>query len=154
MVFILCAFWWIRIRGLWKLLDERAWLWGKLSFVLMDGTMLSKSLIQFSFDGWGCYLTWVNTLVKVRKIMATSFKRFCACTAVLRALNPAPGHCRPTPFLDIHGQVWVSLLWDHCPFLLGPGAHKVLFVPTKSLFPQACLSSGSSMVGLMVTSNY
>ena len=24
---------------------------------------------------------------------------------------------------------------------LGPGAHKVLFVPSKSLFPQSCLSS-------------
>ena len=30
--------------------------------------------------------------------------------------------------------------------------HKALFVPSKSLFPQSCLSSGSSMVGLMVTS--
>ena len=30
--------------------------------------------------------------------------------------------------------------------------HKVLFVPIKSLFPQSCASSGSSMVGLMVTS--
>ena len=34
--------------------------------------------------------------------------------------------------LDIHGQVWVSLLWGHCSFLL---VHKVLFVPSKSLFP-------------------
>ena len=37
--------------------------------------------------------------------------------------------------LDTHSQVWVSLLWDHCSFLLGPGAYKLLFVPTKSLFP-------------------
>ena len=29
--------------------------------------------------------------------------------------------------------------------------HKVLFVPSKSLFPQSCVSSGSSMVGLMAT---
>ena len=49
--------------------------------------------------------------------------------------------------LDTHGQVWVSLLWGHCPFLLGPGAHKVLFVPSKSLFPQSCVSSGISEVG-------
>ena len=27
---------------------------GKLGLVLMDGAMLSKSLIQFSVDGWGC----------------------------------------------------------------------------------------------------
>ena len=40
--------------------------------------------------------------------------------------------------LDTHGQVWVSLLWGHCSFLLGPGAHKVLSVPSKSLFPVLC----------------
>ena len=38
--------------------------------------------------------------------------------------------------LDTHRQLWVSLLWDNCSFLLGPGAHNVLFVPSKSLFPQ------------------
>ena len=38
---------------------------------------------------------------------------------------------------DTDGQVWVSLLWDHCSFLLGPGAHKVLFVPSKTVFPQS-----------------
>ena len=35
--------------------------------------------------------------------------------------------------LDTHGQVWVSLLWGHCSFLLGPGEHKVLFVLSKRL---------------------
>ena len=53
--------------------------------------------------------------------------------------------------LDTHRQVWVGLLWGHCYFLLGPGVHKVLFVPSKSLFPQSCVSSGSSVMGLMVT---
>ena len=55
--------------------------------------------------------------------------------------------------LYIHRQVWVSPLWGHWSFLLGPGAHKVLFVPSKSLFPQSHVSSGSSMVGLMETSS-
>ena len=55
--------------------------------------------------------------------------------------------------LDTHGQVWVSLFWGHCSFLLGPGVHKVLFVPSKSLFPHSCVSSSGSMVGLMVTSS-
>ena len=49
--------------------------------------------------------------------------------------------------LDTHGQVWVSLLWGHCSFLLGPDVQKVLFVPSQSLFPQSCVSSGGSMVG-------
>ena len=30
--------------------------------------------------------------------------------------------------------VLVSLSWSHCSFLLDPGMHKVLFVPSKSLF--------------------
>ena len=54
--------------------------------------------------------------------------------------------------LDTHEQVWVSLLWGDCSFLLGSGVYKVLFVPSKSLFCQSCVSSGSSMVGLMVAS--
>ena len=41
----------MRIRVLWKLPDGRDWLWAKLGLVLM---MLSKSLVQFSVDGWGC----------------------------------------------------------------------------------------------------
>ena len=31
--------------------------------------------------------------------------------------------------------------------------HKVLFVPSKCLFPQLCVSSGSSVVGLLATSS-
>ena len=42
---------------------------------------------------------------------------------------------------DIHRQVWLSLLWGHCSFLLGPSFHKVVFVSSKSLFPQSCGSS-------------
>ena len=36
---------------------------------------------------------------------------------------------------------------------LDPDVHKFLFVPSKSLFPQSCVSSGGSMVGLMATSS-
>ena len=61
--------------------------------------------------------------------------------------------CLPQSLLDTHGQVWVSLLWGHCSFLLGPGAHKFLFVPSKSLFPQSCVISDGSVVELMVTSS-
>ena len=59
--------------------------------------------------------------------------------------------------LNTHRQVRISLFWGHCSFLLSPGAHKFFFffffVPSKSLFPQFCISSGSSMVGLMATSS-
>ena len=61
--------------------------------------------------------------------------------------------CLCQRLLDTHGHVLVSFLWGHCSFLLDPGAHKVLFVPSKSLFPKSCVSSGSSMVGLIATSS-
>ena len=50
--------------------------------------------------------------------------------------------CLRQRLLDTQGQVWVSLFWGHCSFLLGPGVYKALFVPSKSLFPQSCESSG------------
>ena len=55
--------------------------------------------------------------------------------------------------MDTHRQVWLSVLWGHCSFLLAPGARKVLFVPAKSLFSQSYVSSGNAMVGLKVTSS-
>ena len=70
--------------------------------------------------------------------------------------NPAAGHHQPVPLPETPGhpgQVWISLLCGHCSFFLGPGVHKVLFVPSKSLFPQSCVSSGISVVGLMATSS-
>ena len=90
------------------------------------------------------------------RIMATAFKRSHACTAILSAPDPAAGHHQSMPpleVLDTHRQVWVSLLWGHCPWLPCPRAHKVFFVPSKSLFPQSCVSFGGSMVGLMVTAS-
>ena len=61
--------------------------------------------------------------------------------------------CLCQRLLDTHRQVWLSLLWGHCSFLLGPSLHKVLFVTSKSLFPQSCVSSGGFMVRLMMTSS-
>ena len=90
-------------------------------------------------------------MVEVMKIMATSFKRSHARTAAFSVPDPAADITDPRlhqRLLDTHRQVWVSLLWGHCSFLLGPGTHMVLFVPSKSLLPQSCVSSGSSMVGL------
>ena len=160
MIFSLSAFWWRRMRGLWKLPDGRNWLRGKLGLVLMGGAMLSKFLIQFSIDGWGCVpsllFTLGQTMVEVMKIMATSFKSLLH--VLLHSVSPALQQASIDPslhlrLLDTHGQVWVSLLWGLCSCLLGPGAHKVLFVPSKSLFPKSCVSSGGSIVGLMATSS-
>ena len=95
-------------------------------------------------------------MVEVMKTTVTSFKRSHEHTATLSAPSPqqatADPHLRQR-LLDAHSQVWVCLLWGHCSFPLGPGAHKVLFLPSKSLFPQFCVSSGGSIVGLIVTTS-
>ena len=74
-------------------------------------------------------------------------------------LHAVPRPCsRPPPThasagdVDTHRQVWVGLLWGRCSFLLGPGVHMILFVFSKSLFPQSCVNSGSSVVELMAAS--
>ena len=63
----------------------------------------------------------------------------CVCTGISfshKRRNPAIcDNMDNLGLLDTHRLVGVSLLWGHCSFLLGPGAHKVLFVPSKSLFP-------------------
>ena len=103
--------------------------------------------------GSGCA---VQTIVEITKIMRSPSKG--PMRALPHSVPPTLHQAMANPRLrqrplDTHGQVWVSLLWGHCSFLLGPGVHKVLFVPSKSLISQFCVSSGSSMVGLMATSS-
>ena len=131
---------------------------GKLGLVLMGEAMLSKSLIQFSVDGWGCVPSLLFDLRPNsgggNEDNGDLLQKVPCSTATLSAPNPAAGHRRPTPAPETprHSQASLgqSLVGS---LLLGPGAHKVLFVPSKSLFPQSCVSSGSSMVGLMATSS-
>ena len=78
-------------------------------------------------------------MVEVIKIMEISFKRSPA--ALLHSVSPTLKQATADPclhgiLLDPHEQVWLSLLWGHYSSLLGPGAHKFLFVPSKSLLPQ------------------
>ena len=114
----------------------------------MGGIILSKSLIQFSVDGQGC----------VPSLFFDLRPNYGGGNEDNGDLLPRTLHQATTDphlhrrLLDTQGQVWVSLLWGHLSFLLGPSVHKVLFVPSKSLFPQSCISSGVSMVGLMETS--
>ena len=128
----------------------------------MGVARLSKSLIQFSIDGQGCVPSLLFDLrpnygggnedngdlhqkVPCRQALPQSVP------LTLQQATADPGLHRR--LLDTHRQVWVSLLWGHCSFLLGPGVHKVLFVPSKGLFLQFCVSSHSSLVGLMETSS-
>ena len=115
----------------------------------MGKAMLSKSLIQFSVEGWGCV---PSLLFDLRPNYGGGNedngdllqKVPCTVTPTLQQATADPRLRRR--LLDTHGQVRVNLLWGYCSFLLGPCAHKVLFVPSQSLFPQSCVSSGSSMV--------
>ena len=109
---------------------------GKLALVLMGRAMLSKSLIQFSVDGWVWvpYLLFTSgqTMVEVMKIMVTSFRRSHACTGKLSAPNPTAGHHQPTPLTESPGhsqEVWVSLLWGHCSFFQVPGMQSFCLCP-------------------------
>ena len=59
-------------------------------------------------------------------------RMYCYTQCTLQQATTDP-HC-----LVIPGLSWASLdqsLWGHCSFLLGPVARKILFVPSKSLFP-------------------
>ena len=60
--------------------------------------------------------------------------------------------CLCWKFLDTHRQVWVIFLWGHCPFPMGPCAQGSVCAVQESI-SQSYVSSGSSMVGLMVTSS-
>ena len=140
------SLWWLRIRSLWKLADGRDWLRGKQGLVLLGRAMLSKSLIQFPVDGQGCV---PSLLLDLRPNYGggnednDNLLQKVLCT-LLHSVSPTLQQATTDPclcprFLDTHGKVWVSLLWGYCSFLPGPGAHKVLFVPSKSLFPQFCV---------------
>ena len=95
-------------------------------------------------------------MVEVMKIMVTSFKRSHAPTATLSASDPAAGHRRPTPPLEIPGYSWACLgQFFVRSLLLSPGSWCAQgFVGAlQESVPQSCVSSGGSMVGFMVTSS-
>ena len=121
-VSILSSLWWMSIRGLWKLLDGRYWLWGKLGLALVGRTVLSISLIQFSVMGGAvfplCSLAWGQTVLVV---MMISFKRTYGNRLRL------PGLLQSVPLilwqatvdwhfrqrlLDTLSQIWLHLLWE------------------------------------------
>ena len=89
-----------------------------------------------------CCLTRGQTMVEVMKIMVTFFKRSHA-HCYTQCLQLCKGHHQPMPPPETPGHSWaslVSLLWANCSFLLGPAVHRVLFVPSNSLFESAALN--------------
>ena len=125
----------------------------------MGGAMLSKSLIQFSVDGRGHVPSLLFDLKPNygggNENNSTSFRRSHARTAALNAPNPVAGHHQPTPPPETPGHAQASL--GQSPvgsllFLLGPGARGPVCALQESI-SQSCVSSGSSVVGLMATSS-
>ena len=108
--------------------------------------MLSKSLIQYSVDGWGCVpsllFSWGQTMAEVMKITATSFKRSHARTATLSAPNPAAGHCQHTLLPETPGHSQASLGQSLVGSLfLSPGSWCVqgsVFALQESVSPVLC----------------
>ena len=100
--------------------------------------MLSKSLIQFSVDGWSCVpsllFTWGQTMLEVMKIMVTSLKRSHACTATVRAPNlqqATTDPCLRRRLPDTHRQVSCGVTVPFSWVLV----HKVLLCPPRVYFP-------------------
>ena len=119
----------------------------------MGKAIFSKSLIQFSADGWGCipslwFHLWLNYGRGNGSNVDLLQKDLCQHptppkTAVVSNPDPEAGHCQPIPLPETpkhsHRQACLSLLRGHCSFLLGAGAHKVLFVPPRvSASPILC----------------
>ena len=92
-------------------------------------------------------------MVEVTKIMVSSLRR---SHALLHSLPPTLQQATTKPFLhqrlpDTHRQVRGSVLWVTAPFSWVL-VHKILLCPPRSIC-QSCVSSGSSMLGFMVTSS-
>ena len=156
MVFSLSSDW--EEWGLWKLPDGRDWLRRKLGLVLTAGPLLSKSLIQFSVDGQGCVSSLLFDLRPndgrgnednddlLQKVP-------CHTQHPLPCSRPPPTHTSTGDSWTLMGKSGSVSCRVTAPFCWVLGMHKVLFVPFKSLFPQSCVNSGISIVGLIVTSS-
>ena len=120
----------------------------------MGGTMFSKSLIPFSVEGQGCVPSLLFDLSPnsgggnedngdlLQKVPCTH----CCMQCFQPCSRPLPTHTSARDFWTFTGKSGsVS-----CGVT---GAHNVLFVLSKSLFPQSCVSSCGSVVGLMATSS-
>ena len=108
--------------------------------------MLSKSLIQFSVGGQHCFPSLYFDLRPnygggnidysdlFQKVQCRHF-----CTQCPKALQQSTVDTHlHRGLLNIHGQVGISRLGGHCSFILGPVAHNVLFVPSKSVSAVLC----------------
>ena len=126
----------------------------------MDYILPGSSIHGIFQTGVGChFLIWGQTTVevmKIMKIMVTSFKRSHEYTATLTSPNSAAGHHQPVPPLETSGHSRASLGQSLVgSLLLSPGSRctQGSVCALQESISQSCVSSGSSMVGLMVASS-
>ena len=154
---LLSALWWRRLTGLCKFPDGKDWFWEELGLALVGRALLSKTLIQLSADGWGCTLSlivcglsWQPRGSKGSMVGLMTTSKAYSKGGLPRLLLPVPHFfwwapadpCLHRRLFNTCRWFWSSLLWGHCSFPLGLGAHETLFVPFKSevCFPQSCRS--------------
>ena len=110
----------------------------KLGLILMGGAMLSKSLIQFYVDGQGCV---PSLLIDLRPNYGGGSEDngdLLQKVPCMHCCTAYPQPCsRPPPTHASAGDSW-TLTGKSGSVSCGVSAHKVLFVPCKSLFSQSC----------------
>ena len=96
-------------------------------------------------------------MVEVMKIMVTPFKR--SHHALLHSVPPTLQQATTDPCLHLDSWTLTGKSGSISCGVTAPFSwvlacmHKLLFVSSKSLFPQSCVSSGVSVVELKVTSS-
>ena len=153
-VFNLSVLWWIRIKSF--LMGETERETGSCSDEL--GAMLSKSLIQFSVDGWGCVPSLLfdlrlnygggneNNGDLLQKIPCPYCQCHWPCT------RPLPTHASARDswtLMDKSGSVCCGVT---TPFSWVLVHTRFCLCPLRICFPSP-VCSGGSKVGLMVTSS-
>ena len=112
--------------------------------------------IQFSLDGWGCVPSLLLTMVEVMKTMGPPSKGLMQALLISVPPNPAADHCWPMHLPETPGHSWASLGQSLVgSLLLSPGSWYAQgsVCALQVSFPQSCISSGSSVLGLMAASS-
>ena len=127
----------------------------------MGRAMLSKYLIQFSVDGWGCVPFLLFDLRPnygggnedngdlLQKVLCTH----CCAQRPHPCTRPPLTHASVGGSWTLMGKSGSVSCGVTAPFSWVLLCTRFLFVPSKSLFPQSYVSSGDSLVELMATSS-
>ena len=131
-----------------------------MGLVLMVGVTISKSLIQISVDGWSCVpsllFTFVQAMVEVMKIIATSFNMSHAWAAIVSVPSllsiPLLTHSFTGDYWTLMDKYRSISCGVTAPFSWVLVYTRFCLCPGRVCFPVLCKFWGS-MVGLMVTSS-